>query len=132
MTVSVEQMQIAKASILPPGDYRITIKLVCDSDQCQLVAEVVSGIHRGTQLVVQTYQKEVPEAVQTARNQCVSTLRVKYGSSEFLTDFIESITGTPESWFVFFKDQEFDRYGLYDAFTKFVYNSEEVRIKNNS
>ena len=125
MTLSVEQMQIAKASILPPGDYRITIKLVCDSDQCQLIAEVIAGIHRGTQLVVQTYQKEVPEAERAAREQCLNTLRVKYGSSEKLTNFVSYIDSQAESWLdVFYEDQEFDRYCLYDAFAKFIFIKE--------
>ena len=111
-----------QASILPPGEYRITVKLVCDSDQCQLVAEVTTGIHRGTQLVVQTYQKEVPEVERAAREQCLDTLRVKYGSSEDLTNFVSYTDSQSESWLDFFFDVNgvFDRYGLYDAFTEFL------------
>ena len=107
--------------ILPPGEYRITTKLVCSPDACRLVAEVVGGRFRGTQLVVQTYQRELSEEVQAARSQSIRALRVKYGSSDTLDKFIKETDKRPESWLVYFDDYSFDRYRLYDEFSEFVY-----------
>ena len=104
---------------IPPGKYSITMVLECIGESCQLFAVIASGRYRGTRLVVETFHDDDYQDAKAARDQCIHTLRVKYGASEELNEYVQYQDESSSAWAVaFMTDGRLERDVLHDDFVQ--------------
>lgn len=94
------------------GKHPLSLALTCRNGECSMIATVTSGEHRGLEIVLETFRSESSDM----RDQCVSTLRMKFGDNEVLTEYIRERDRMPSAWTTFFSGGDFLRERLLDDY----------------